>query len=155
IGNLQFGPEVGAGPERPDAPVIAPWLAGVATIADDLRRVRDRAAVPATIIAGDARRLPAELEPRSIDAVITSPPYPNEKDNPRATRLESVLIGFITNRADLRSVKQGLVRSNSHGVYSGDDDDRWAAGHAEIARLAGEIEVRRIALGKTSGFERL
>jgi hypothetical protein len=39
IGNLHFGPEVGVGPAKPDTPVIAAWLEGVATIARDLRHL--------------------------------------------------------------------------------------------------------------------
>jgi hypothetical protein len=95
------------------------------------------------------------LEPASVSAVITSPPYPNEKDYTRTTRLESVLLGFIRDRADLRSLKQGLVRSNTRNVYKADEDDHWVADHPEIQRLARAIETRRVELGKTSGFERL
>lgn len=90
-----------------------------------------------------------------MDAVITSPPYPNEKDYTRTTRLESVRLGFIRNRAELQTLKRRLVRSNTRGVYKEDDDDRWVAEHPEIERLAEEIEKRRIEMGKTSGFERL
>ncbi len=155
IGNLHFGPEVGVGPAKPDAPVIAPWLAGVRAMADDLRKVGRGTPTPAVVHHADARRLGQVLEPRTVDAVITSPPYPNEKDYTRTTRLESVLLGFIRSKADLRTLKQGLVRSNTRGVYTGDDDDRWVAEHPEIQRLAAAIEARRIKLGKTSGFERL
>jgi DNA modification methylase len=94
-------------------------------------------------------------EPESVDAVITSPPYPNEKDYTRTTRLESVLLGFIHDKRDLRALKQGLVRSNTRGVYRHDEDDQWVSEHAEIQRIAQDIEARRIELGKTSGFERL
>jgi DNA modification methylase len=94
------------------------------------------------------------LPPCSVDAVITSPPYPNEKDYTRATRLESVLLGFIRDKAELRLLKQGLVRSNTRNVYAIDDDDRWIANHVEIHRIGAEIEARRLVLGKTSGFER-
>jgi len=95
------------------------------------------------------------LEPNSIDAVITSPPYPNEKDYTRITRLEAVLLGFIKTKADLRQLKKNLVRSNTRGVYKEDDDDRWVAEHSEIQRIASAIEQRRIELEKDSGFERL
>jgi hypothetical protein len=47
------------------------------------------------------------------------------------------------------------VRSNTRGVYAGDDDDRFVADHLEIERLAAAIEARRLELHKTSGFERL
>ena len=72
---------------------------------------------------GDARDAGTLLEPNSIDAVITSPPYPNEKDYTRTTRLESVLLGFINNKMELRALKQELVRSNTRGVYRADRDD--------------------------------
>jgi len=157
IGNLQFGPEVGVGPAKLDAPVLSPWLSNVAAMADDLARLQGAgvADVPARAIHADARSLPSVLEPRSVDALICSPPYPNEKDYTRATRLESVLLGFIRTKGELRAVKRGLVRSNTRTVYAGDDDDRYAADHPEILGIAAAIEARRRELGKTSGFERL
>jgi hypothetical protein len=48
-----------------------------------------------------------------------------------------------------------MVRSNTRGVYKSDDDDQWISDHTEIQDIADAIESRRIALGKTSGFERL
>lgn len=52
-------------------------------------------------------------------------------------------------------MKQNLLRSNSRGVYKTDADDQEVAEHAEIQRIAADIERRRVELGKTSGFERL
>jgi hypothetical protein len=69
--------------------------------------------------------------------------------------LESVLLGFVTAAGDVRAMKKNLVRSNTRGVYKGDDDDRWVTDHREIRQIAEAIEARRIELGKTSGFERL
>ena len=156
IGNLQFGPEVGVGPVKPDAPVVASWLTAVRTIADDLRQLRGTGdAVSAVVHHADSRQIPRTLEPASVDAVITSPPYPNEKDYTRTTRLESVLLGFLHNKQELQAIKRSMVRSNTRGVYKGDDDDRWVADHPEIRRIAEEIERRRVELGKASGFERL
>lgn len=156
IGNLHFGPEVGVGPPKEDAPVIAVWRQNVETIAYDLERLRELEAPAAEVRHADARRAVAQLDPESIDAVITSPPYPNEKDYTRTTRLESVLLGFLANKAELQALKKGmLLRSNTRGVYAGDADDAVVADHPEIQRIAREIEERRIALGKTSGFERL
>ncbi len=154
ISNLHFGPEVGVGVPKPDSAVIAPWLAAVETMAADLRCLEDTDGAPAAVHRADARCISQFVAASTIDAVITSPPYPNEKDYTRTTRLESVLLGFVNSKADLRALKQGLVRSNTRGVYKGDDDDRWVADHAAIQRIAKQIEQRRIELGKTSGFER-
>lgn len=155
ISNLQFGPEVGVGPRKPDAPVVATWLAAVHAIADDLTAVQSYADAETTVELGDSRRVVQSLQPGSVSAVITSPPYPNEKDYTRTTRLESVLLGFIQSKEDLRRLKRSLVRSNTRGVYTPDDDDQWVAENAEIQRIAQTIEVRRLELGKTSGFERM
>lgn len=154
IANLKFAPEVSVGKPKTDAPVAQLWLNEIHRIAEDLRYLQTIRDTPATIHHADSRRLLDVLEPNSIDAVITSPPYPNEKDYTRTTRLESVLLGFIQSKADLRALKQELMRSNSRCVYKGDDDDRWVENHPEIQRIAREIEARRIELRKTSGFER-
>ena len=154
VGNLHFGPEVGVGRVQEDAPVIRPWLDRVRAMGDDLATLRERAATNAIVHLADARRLDECLAPSSIDAVITSPPYPNEKDYTRTTRLESVLLGFVRDKQDLRRLKQGLVRSNTRSVYKTDADDAVVAGHEGIQRIAHLIEKRRIEQGKTSGFER-
>jgi len=155
ISNLHFGPEVGVGPAKSDAPVIAAWLDRVYAMADDLRQIVKAKDVPAIVYHGDSRQLSNLLEPGSIDVVITSPPYPNEKDYTRTTRLESVLLGFMRDKNELQTFKRGLMRSNTRNVYKGDDDDQWVSTYPEINRIAEDIEKRRIELGKTSGFERL
>lgn len=155
IGNLHFGPEVGVGKPKEDAPVIEPWLANIASMTADLRLVAARRDVPSRVHHADARDLLTVVEPASINAVITSPPYPNEKDYTRTTRLESVILGFIIDKHQLRAVKRGLMRSNTRNVYKEDVDDRWIAAYPEIQRIADEIEQRRLDLGKTSGFERM
>jgi len=155
ISNLEFGPEVGVGKLQDDAPAITLWLSAVKQMAEDLRIVREQDAVNSTVHQADARQVIRVLAERSIDAVITSPPYPNEKDYTRTTRLESVLLGFIRTKQDLRALKQDLVRSNTRGVFASDRDDVLVVDHDHIQDIAEAIEDRRIALGKTSGFERL
>ncbi|MDE3001103.1 MAG: DNA methyltransferase [Gemmatimonadota bacterium] len=154
ISNLKFGPEVGVGKIKDDAPVVEAWLECIRTTVRDIRRYRGRARIGSRIIHADARSVEDILKPGSVDFVITSPPYPNEKDYTRTTRLESVILGLIKNRHELRMLKQNLVRSNTRGVYKADTDDREIADNSTIRNLADEIEKRRIALGKTSGFER-
>ena len=155
ISNLRFGPEVGVGKVKEDTPVISAWLAEVDKIAGDLRKVHGQLFPEARIHLDDARNIGQIVPPGSVDAVITSPPYPNEKDYTRTTRLESVVLGFIKSSAELRAFKKSLLRSNTRGVYKDDQDDAWIANHGEIQRIADEIEKRRVDLGKTSGFEKM
>ncbi|MHB8262987.1 MAG: DNA methyltransferase [Acidimicrobiales bacterium] len=154
VGNLRFGPEVGVSSvKKTDVPVVDLWLAAVDDIATDLESLGNGA--PSRAILGDSRLASDQIRPKSVDAVITSPPYPNEKDYTRTTRLESVLLGFMSSRDDLRAFKKTLMRSNTRTVYRDDDDDQWVREHPEIQRIAAEIEQRRVDMGKTSGFERM
>lgn len=155
ISNLHFGPEVGVQSPKRDVPVVANWLHEVRKMVDDLRQVQEQSYPASQVHRADARGIASILRPNSIDAVITSPPYPNEKDYTRTTRLESVILGFVNNKAELRALKKQLVRSNTRGVYKGDDDDQWITQHPEIQRIADAIEQRRVDMGKNSGFERL
>ena len=155
VGNVRFGPEVGISKPKVDADVLGSWLRQVNRMPEDLRAVRENAAVPSKVYHADARVPAAVLAPASVDVVITSPPYPNEKDYTRTTRLESVILGLVKNAAELRAIKKGLVRSNTRGVYVDDLDHQEVESFRSIQELAPQIEARRIAMGKTSGFERL
>ncbi len=154
ISNLHFGPEVGVRNPKIDVPVVSNWLVEVDKMIKDLRKIAGKSFSDTQVHLTDARNLEI-LEPNSVDAVITSPPYPNEKDYTRTTRLESVLLGFINNKKELQELKRKLVRSNTRGIYKDDDDDKWVTDIPEIQRIAQEIEKRRIELGKDSGFEKL
>lgn len=116
--NLHFGPEVGIGAVKFDAPVISTWLNAVQTMAADVRNLRNyQKDTPSHIYLRDAREISQVLSSHSIDAVITSPPYPNEKDYTRTTRLESVLLGFIKTKADLQAVKRASVFKYENCLY--------------------------------------
>lgn len=154
--NLHFGPEVGVSRiKKKDAPVVESWLKEIKHMVDDLHNFNNNNNVSSRVYLKDARQMDNIFEPNSIDAVFTSPPYPNEKDYTRTTRLESVLLGFINNKFDLQKLKRNLLRSNTRNVYKGDNDDLWISTHHKIGAIADTIEKRRVELGKTSGFEKL
>lgn len=152
--NLRFGPEVGVGAEKLDADVVSAWLRRMEEMADDIIELLDCDQGEATAFRGDARQVASMLGAESVNAVITSPPYPNEKDYSRTTRLETVILGFVSEIGDLRRIKKSLVRSNTRSIYKDDNDEVWVAKNSEVCRISEEIEARRLALGKTSGFER-
>ncbi len=120
----------------------------------DLQECRALRDTRSAVFLADARNMRRYMSPNSIDAIITSPPYPNEKDYSRTTRLESVLLGFMSSREDLRKQKQQFIRSNTRGVYKADEDHHWVQDIPRIQELANSIEARRLELGKTSGFEK-
>ena len=155
ISNLRFGPEVGIGKIKEDSVVVEAWFREISKIADDIESVNTAEFPSAKVVLSDSRSPFNFLDGRKFTAVITSPPYPNEKDYTRTTRLESVILGFVSNRQDLREMKKTLLRSNTRGVYKNDEDDKYVNNIPEIQQIAKKIEERRVELGKTSGFERM
>ncbi|MDR2641174.1 MAG: site-specific DNA-methyltransferase, partial [Planctomycetaceae bacterium] len=157
--NLHFGPEVGVSKiKKQNSDVVADWVSTTEMFARDLKGLHRIKDFPLSdIILGDSRNLADYLTNYygKIDAVFTSSPYPNEKDYTRTTRLESVLLGFLRNKNELREMKQKLLRSNSRNIYKHDNDDNFIIHHPEIIKLAETIESKRIAMGKTSGFEKM
>lgn len=154
--NLKFGPEVCISKKRTlDADVVGIWMDQICKMKEDIEQCRNSADVPAQIICGDARNISKLNFRNKVNYVITSPPYPNEKDYSRTTRLESVVLGFISNNVDLRTMKKHFIRSNTRNVYKDDDDFHYIENVSSISNLSDTIEEKRISLNKTSGFEKL
>lgn len=154
--NLKFGPEVGVSRKKKEqVDTVNIWLLEVKRMQNDLVLNEENALVPSDITLGDARNMTLSRYYGKVDCVVTSPPYPNEKDYSRTTRLESVILGFLSSKEDLRQVKQGFIRSNSKNVYRNDNDAQYVCDISSINELSMKIEQRRIELGKTSGFEKM
>lgn len=153
--NLHFGPEVGVRGRKGDVDVVEAWMGNVHSMAVDLLSAVGKPTAKSCIVEADSRSATKKIPDRSIDFVFTSPPYPNEKDYSRTTRLESVLLGFYDDKEGLREVKKRLVRSNTRGIYKADDDDLLVSKIESVQSIARRIEARRIELNKDSGFERL
>ena len=154
--NLKFGPEVGISRKKKESvDVVEIWLSEVERMETDLEYWKHHSSTFADISLGDARSIPKRDYIGKVDCVITSPPYPNEKDYSRTTRLESVILGFINTKDDLRNIKKRFIRSNSKNVYRSDNDAQYISNIGSINKLSNEIEERRLELGKTSGFEKL
>ncbi|MGH7745473.1 MAG: TRM11 family SAM-dependent methyltransferase, partial [Candidatus Dormibacteria bacterium] len=63
IGNLEFGPEVGVGRPKPDAPAIMIWLRAIKSMVDDLRTVDGGPNVSGIVHHSDARQMHTVLKP--------------------------------------------------------------------------------------------
>ena len=157
VANVRFGPElyVVRGSGRHD--VLEAFRAKVRQMVDDLAAVRQvEVTTNALVLQGDSRDCDAPLQRagvESVDYVITSPPYPTEKDYTRNTRLELVYLGFVSDSQSLRRVKKGMIRSHSKGIYTSDSDGILVAHIPEIESIADEL--RRKVRSKTYGFAKL
>ncbi|MBP3666052.1 MAG: DNA methyltransferase [Clostridia bacterium] len=154
--NLKFGPEVGISRKKKEnVDVIGIWLNEMHQIQTDLVAYQHMRNTPTHIFHGDARTINNPTMIKKVNYVITSPPYPNEKDYSRTTRLESVILGYVNNKNDLRQIKQSFIRSNSKNIYKNDSDAEYVKNIPVVNMISNEIEKKRLDLGKTSGFEKL
>ena len=46
-----------------------------------------------------------QIQPNTVDFIITSPPYPNDLEYTRQTRLEMYLLDFVNNMKDIQKIK--------------------------------------------------
>jgi len=154
-GNFAFGPEIYRTKAKHDYDVVGHFRGHVSRMLEDLATVQRRRAdeIPSTVHEADARTLAGISG--NIGAVITSPPYPNEKDYTRTTRVESLILGLMSDRRSLREVKESLLRSNTRNVFVDDRDSEEIREFDSIRRVCEQIEARRTHLQKTSGFEKL
>jgi hypothetical protein len=154
-GNFAFGPEIYRTKAKPDYDVLGHFARHTHQMVTELTKVRTTISNPprCDVFCGDARVL-AEI-PDGISAVITSPPYPNEKDYTRTTRGESIIVGLLRDRPSLRQVKESLLRSNTRNIFVQDSDADEVKEFPSIQEVCRQIEQRRIELNKDSGFERL
>ena len=154
-GNFAFGPEIYRTKPKSDYDVLKHFAQHAGLMISEIQRAKigTNTGVPAQAFLDDARRL--DHIPSGLAGVITSPPYPNEKDYTRTTRVESLLLRLLSNREQLRFVKESLLRSNTRNVFVMDNDSDQVAEFKTIQAVCQKIEQRRVELGKTSGFEKL
>ena len=154
-GNFAFGPEIYRTKAKPDYDVLEHFALHVGRMILEMERAQANGydKVRAQVFLDDARSL--DHIPSGLAGVITSPPYPNEKDYTRTTRVESLLLGLLKNRKQLRFVKESMLRSNTRNVFVADSDCDEVSEFESIQTICRKIEQRRIVLGKTSGFEKL
>jgi hypothetical protein len=154
-GNFAFGPEIYRTKAKFDYDVIGHFTRHTESMISDLRAVQSTGSVYAAsgVFLDDAREM-SDI-PSGMTAVITSPPYPNEKDYTRTTRVESILLGLVSDRASLRDMKESLLRSNTRNVFVDDADGDEVRNFASIQKVCRAIEKRRVELRKDSGFEKL
>lgn len=154
-GNFAFGPEIYRTKPKPDYDVLGHFARHADLMVSEMEAAQNRKGYRTRchVLQMDARTL--EGLPDQISAVITSPPYPNEKDYTRTTRVETVLLGLVSDRPGLREAKEALLRSNTRNVFVSDRDGEEVSEFTDIRRICDRIEKRRVELEKTSGFERL
>jgi hypothetical protein len=124
-----------------------------ATIATDMRVAGAWEGPPAVLVTSDARTCDG-VPDRSVNLVITSPPYANNYDYADATRLEMCFMREIEGWGDLhQAVRRHLVRSCSQHVPERAVDLDQVLAAPEVGPIQAEMgevcrQLASVRLGK-------
>jgi hypothetical protein len=97
--------------------VFGPFAASIARIADDLRNADLAAAGHASIVKGDSTE-PHFVTDRSMDALFTSPPYPNRYSYVWNTRPHLYLLEFFTTAKEAATLDLSTIGGTWGGATS-------------------------------------
>lgn len=79
------------------------------------------------------------LKPESIDFIITSPPYPNDLEYTRQTRLELYLLGFVKSMADVQQIKRKMVKSSTKLIFRESDSEKYVMKFDDVKIVSDKI----------------
>lgn len=96
----------------------------------------------ATIIQHDSRRLSEVIDRNSINLLITSPPYPNDLEYTRQTRLEMYLLDFVDSMDDVREIKKSMVRGSTKLIFKEDNNAKYVEKFKSIQTVADKIHKK-------------
>lgn len=79
------------------------------------------------------------IKPKSIDFIITSPPYPNDLEYTRQTRLEMYLLGFVKNMDEVQRVKKKMVKGSTKLIFKESRSESFALKFNDVKIISDKI----------------
>jgi len=80
---------------------------------------------PTQIYNKDMREMADYIEPNSIDFLITSPPYPNDLEYTRQTRLDLFLLDYVKNMGDVKEIKEKMIKGSTKLIFNGSNSAQY------------------------------
>jgi len=78
----------------------------------------------------------------NVDLIITSPPYPNDLEYTRQTRLELYLLGFVKDMEDIQHIKKHMVKGSTKLIYKEDAAKKEILELNSITKITKELTVK-------------
>jgi DNA modification methylase len=79
------------------------------------------------------------IDKRSIDFIITSPPYPNDLEYTRQTRLEMYLLDFVKDMSDVQSIKRKMVKGSTKLIFKESNSESYALKFSSVKIISDKI----------------
>ncbi|MCS6821040.1 MAG: hypothetical protein NZ551_04140 [Microscillaceae bacterium] len=79
------------------------------------------------------------IQPESIDFIITSPPYPNDLEYTRQTRLEMYLLDFVKSMNEVQQIKRKMVKSSTKLIFKESQSESFVQKFTEVQSISEKI----------------
>ena len=156
VSNVRYGPGFGVARPKTDADVLSVFRKRVDRMIEDLTTLDHQVIMTSSEVhMGDARALSSYFQPRSVDLMITSPPYPGDHEYTKHSKLELIFSKFAQSMDEFRTIKQRMLRGSTTNIYKGDKEGELIKDIKDISNVVEEIDRRLKEDGATSGFEKL
>jgi len=128
-------------PNRKKDPFIKRFCERLKMIIEDLVTVDilNRSYGAVTVFNKSALELRSCLSDKFIDLIITSPPYPNDLEYTRQTRLELYLLDFVSNMQEVQDIKKKMIKGSTKLIYKEDNYSSYIKKFRSITDVVGKI----------------
>lgn len=79
------------------------------------------------------------IEKETIDFIVTSPPYPNDLEYTRQTRLELYLLDFVKEMNDIQQIKRTMVKGSTKLIFKESNSENYIAKFKDIQVVSDKI----------------
>lgn len=79
------------------------------------------------------------IKPNTIDFIITSPPYPNDLEYTRQTRLEMYLLDFVKDMNDVQQIKRKMVKGSTKLIFKESNSESYGTKFKDVKIVSEKI----------------
>jgi len=79
------------------------------------------------------------IEKETIDFIITSPPYPNDLEYTRQTRLELYLLDFVKEMNDVQQIKRKMVKGSTKLIFKESNSEKFITKFKDVQIVSDKI----------------
>lgn len=140
--NVSFCPGTSFYPFRKRPAFIEAFKRQISIISEDLMLLKklNPDYGKSKIYNKDCRKATSFIKKESVDFIITSPPYPNDLEYTRQTRLELFLLDFVENLNDVRKIKHNMVKGSTKLIYKKSSSAKYVKSFSSVQDVAEKLE---------------
>ena len=92
------------------------------------------------IFTGDCRKSTKMIKPNSVDFIFTSPPYPNDMEYTRQTRLDLFLLDYVDSLNDVQKIKRDMVKGSTKLIFKESNSSQYVENNKHVQNIANLID---------------